>query len=342
MSTPEVTILLPVYNAEEFIEEAIISILRQTYKNFTFLIINDGSTDKTGEIISKFKEKDSRIEYYQRTNKGLIDTLNEGISLCRTELIARMDADDVAFPNRIERQVSFMNTHPEVSVCGTGMVYYETGKINILPASNDHLKIITLFSPPVFHPTVMMRRNAILSIGGYKKTAYCAEDFDLWERMIHSGFLFSNIQLPLLKYRVHLQKNRTFYHTQMEDTVHKIHARQLDRLGMPTDHKSLGVHLICCAPCRETSRMIKIEKKWFEEIYVKNSIKKLFSEKILQEELGFRFKQFTPIYFHKNPLLWIYRELRHFLNFKIADKFPKQAHIIKYFTFEIKKILRKL
>lgn len=101
---PEISVLLPVYNAAHFIEKAIISILTQTMKNFEFIIINDGSTDSSGEILQKFAHKDIRIRLVQRPNKGLIATLNEGLALARSPLIARMDADDIAFPGRLEIQ----------------------------------------------------------------------------------------------------------------------------------------------------------------------------------------------------------------------------------------------
>ncbi|MFT5919102.1 MAG: glycosyltransferase involved in cell wall biosynthesis, partial [Granulosicoccus sp.] len=122
---PLVTVLLPVYNAEKFLEQAIRSVLDQTFTEFEFLIINDGSTDRSEEIIVSFN--DSRIRYIKNeTNLKLIKTLNKGIEFASGKYIARMDADDISLPTRFEQQVALLEKQPEIGVCGTNCIIFTT------------------------------------------------------------------------------------------------------------------------------------------------------------------------------------------------------------------------
>jgi len=115
----KVSIVMSVYNAQKYLDEAIESILNQTYSNFEFIIINDGSTDKSLEIIENYAKKDSRIIVINRENKGLIYSLNEGIRKANGKYIARMDADDISLPQRLEKQVEFMEKNKNIGICGT-------------------------------------------------------------------------------------------------------------------------------------------------------------------------------------------------------------------------------
>lgn len=202
---PEISVLLPVYNAAHFIEKAIISILTQTMKNFEFIIINDGSTDSSGEILQKFAHKDIRIRLVQRPNKGLIATLNEGIALARSPLIARMDADDIALPHRLERQCTYLKSHPETVAVGSYVQFMDrcghTYRTKYLPAG-EGLRKAFLWGCPIMHPTVMMRTEAVREAGGYSPEFPSAEDYALWLRLLSLGGI-DNIPEVLLSYRVH-------------------------------------------------------------------------------------------------------------------------------------------
>ncbi len=123
-----VTFLMPVYNCEKFIAQAIQSLLQQTYQNFDILIINDGSTDNTLTIIEQFQKIDPRIKFISRENRGLIASLNEALELIKTPYIARMDGDDLCHPQRLELQMQFMESHPEIGICGTNMKLFD--KVN--------------------------------------------------------------------------------------------------------------------------------------------------------------------------------------------------------------------
>ncbi|HAS7841575.1 TPA: glycosyltransferase family 2 protein, partial [Vibrio cholerae] len=119
MSSPKISVVMSVYNGEKYLGEAIDSILKQTFSDFEFIIINDGSTDKTLEIIKSYMKKDDRIVLVSRENKGLIVSLNEGLDLAKGQYIARMDADDISIKSRFEKQIEFLDSNPDIGVCGT-------------------------------------------------------------------------------------------------------------------------------------------------------------------------------------------------------------------------------
>ncbi len=189
MKKPKVTVLLPVYNGEGYLAEAIESILQQTLRDFEFLIINDGSTDHSLEIVSHYK--DSRLHIVSRSNKGLIATLNEGIELAKAPLIARMDQDDISKPDRLSKQVGDMERHPETILLGSGaQIIDSTGAIigarAILNGSTLLQRALAVTNPFV-HGSVVFRKEAAVLAGGYREAAYLTEDYDLWSRLTQQG-----------------------------------------------------------------------------------------------------------------------------------------------------------
>lgn len=310
-ATAELTVLLPVFNGAQYIAEAIESILTQTYTRFELLVINDGSTDETQTILEGFTARDARVRVISRENRGLIATLNQGLSLSSTDLIVRMDADDVARPNRLERQAAFMKAHPDVDVCGAGLVFYETGEEKRLPENHDALRVLALFNTPVFHPTVIMRKSSVLAVGGYSSQAPCAEDFDLWERMLHAGCRFANLSEVLLRYRLHPNVNRAKYYVQMTATSLEISGRQLKQLGLPADEASLALHYICCAPCPETPAMHARLVDWLHRIKKANLVRPLYPEEVLHLELTRREQALPVLSALRHPVGWFVRHLRH-------------------------------
>lgn len=164
---PDITVVLPAYNAAPFIAEAVESILGQTYSNFVLLAMNDGSTDGTGAILDALAVRDSRIRVVHNENRGLVATLNESLALCETDLVARMDADDWCMPDRLRQQKDYMDAHPEVAVCGSSMEVYETGQFFPVPTNVDFFSAV-LFRASFAHPTIMYRRSAVLAVGGVR------------------------------------------------------------------------------------------------------------------------------------------------------------------------------
>ncbi|MDM2795289.1 MULTISPECIES: glycosyltransferase family 2 protein [Citrobacter] len=199
-----VTVIMPVYNAEEYLSEAITSILDQSYKNIEFIIINDGSTDSSDSIIKGFLE-DKRIHYISRSNKGLVYSLNEGLDIAKGMYIARMDADDISHPQRIEKQVEFMLENDQVAVvgCSSYIINFESkiiGQRNP-PTSAFLNKALLLFGPTLSHPTVMFNRSVIGDDLYYCDDFKHAEDFELWLRLSNK-YNMGNLPEKLFSYRI--------------------------------------------------------------------------------------------------------------------------------------------
>jgi glycosyltransferase involved in cell wall biosynthesis len=200
---PEITVLMPAYNAELYIKEAVESILNQTFRNFEFLIINDGSTDKTLAILQSFN--DSRIRIINQENKGLIDTLNLGIGEAKADIVARMDADDVSYPQRLERQLAFFKKHPDYVLQGSEAdIIDKDGEFvyKLTPAGfdDDNVRAEVDKECPFIHPSVMFRKEAVLRAGGYPKNALTFEDHLLWKKMLSFGKV-QNLKEVLVAYR---------------------------------------------------------------------------------------------------------------------------------------------
>lgn len=201
-----VTVLMAVHNGAGTVSAAVQSILAQTYSNWELLIVDDGSSDDTPLILQSFAEQDERIHVISNsTNRGLPSSLNIGWKRSRSKLIARMDADDFSFPERLQRQVQFMNAHPEVAVLGTGAeLIDEEGKSlgrATRPEQHEQLVAEILSNTPFIHPSVMVRREFYQTLGGYDERFRQGQDRDLWIRGRHQ-FRFHNLAEPLIRYRV--------------------------------------------------------------------------------------------------------------------------------------------
>ncbi|MDB5123516.1 MAG: hypothetical protein JWP94_1645 [Mucilaginibacter sp.] len=197
-----VSVIMPVYNAEKYLNEAIDSVLRQSFADFEFFIIDDHSTDKSRDIIRSYI--DERIIFIEKpVNTGYTDSLNMAIERARGKYIARMDADDICMPDRFAKQFNFMEQHPAVAVCGT---WYETmpaGQLVSHPAGHEDIKLRLLKNSAIGHPTAMMHKSVLTEHKlQYNRELEPAEDYDLWVRILPFGDL-ANIPEVLLKYREH-------------------------------------------------------------------------------------------------------------------------------------------
>ena len=199
-----VSVVLPVYNGEKFIALSMNSILNQTFEDFEFIIINDGSTDDTRNIIQSFR--DARISILDNEKpQGIAASLNLGMKCALGEIIVRQDADDISLPTRFEKQVDYLNTHPEIGVLGTWVrMIDENGNfISEEKKYTDHTMIEwgSLFGCQMIHPSIAMRKELVLEAGGYRP--YETEDYDLWARLFEKT-RFANLPESLLLYRRHL------------------------------------------------------------------------------------------------------------------------------------------
>ena len=202
-----VSVLMPAYNAEKYIGEAIESILNQTFTDFEFIIVNDGSTDNTAKIIEEYAAKDKRIKFVNNSkNKGLISVLNEGLDLCHGEYIARMDSDDIALPERFAKQVAYMDMHPECGVCGTWAKKFGAGiKENNLMKYQEKVKLLDflIYGSLVIHPSSVIRKSVLVDNNiKYDSKYKYAEDYALWIEIVKYAEIH-NLQEVLLNYRWH-------------------------------------------------------------------------------------------------------------------------------------------
>ena len=201
MESPLISIIMPVYNSENYVSFAIESILNQTYRNFEFIIVDDGSTDNTKKIISFYEDK--RIIYRQKEHSGISDSLNLGLEIARGEWIARMDSDDISYPDRLEKQMKYIQNNCDISVLSTAYAIFKSyKKIQYIiknPEKDDNIKRKFILYNSICHPSVIFKRKTILSLGGYNFSAFESEDYELWIRIADS-VVFGNItEILLLK-----------------------------------------------------------------------------------------------------------------------------------------------
>jgi glycosyltransferase involved in cell wall biosynthesis len=199
---PKVTVLMSVYNSEDYIREAIESVLGQTFKDFEFLIINDGSTDKSLKIIKSYK--DARIRLIDRENWGLTRSLNQGLKIAKGEYIARQDSDDASVPDRLEKQVAFLDSHPNAGMIGSNYTITDLkGKPKVTTNVFTHpadLKLCQVTCNQFGHGSVMMRKRVIDKVGGYDAMVGYVEDYDLWTRISRVADI-ANFEEPLYLYK---------------------------------------------------------------------------------------------------------------------------------------------
>ncbi|GHD66841.1 hypothetical protein GCM10007350_29660 [Jeongeupia chitinilytica] len=227
------TVVLPCYNAAALLAETLASLSAQTLADFECIAIDDGSTDATRAVLDAHAAQDPRFVVVSRGNRGLIATLNEAIGLARGQWIARMDADDIARPERLARQLARLN-ETGADVCGVGIRFFGERDGLWLPPENDAaLKAALLFNPPFAHPGVVARA-ALFKAHGYDAGAQHAEDYALWCTFAKAGAVFTAIAEPLLDYRVHPGQITQSRRTEMAETGARIRA-DYARSALPAD-----------------------------------------------------------------------------------------------------------
>ena len=250
-SSPMITVLMPVYNAEQHLAEAIDSILAQDYRDFEFIIINDGSTDGSESIILGYS--DPRITYVKNEqNLRLISTLNKGLELARGKYIARMDADDISLPNRFSEQLAFLEQHPNVGVVGTW--FHSFGSVDSIvkyPTSDSEIKYMALYQCPFCHPSVVLRASTIRDNAlKYSMDYPHAEDYEFWLQMARVSKL-ANLNQVLFKYRIHQEsiskKEATTQHSLSLDIRRKFFLE----VGVKATDEELDLFRKMCYQCND-------------------------------------------------------------------------------------------
>jgi glycosyltransferase involved in cell wall biosynthesis len=243
MSTPLVSVILPIYKGELFIKEAIDSIINQTYQNIELLLINDKSPDDSLNIIEGFEDNRIRIINNDK-NLGLIGALNIGFIESKGKYIARMDQDDISLPNRIEKQVDFMETHKDITVVGT---LYQTFGIRSelirLPLDDENIKLHSYFNSPVCHPTAMFRNSDILNYGlKYNSNYKDIEDWKLWTDIQNLNLKIANLDTVHLNYRLEGQSTTTQNLNLRKIQFSKIYKLKLSGLYSNINDDLLNLH----------------------------------------------------------------------------------------------------
>lgn len=243
--SPAITVLMPVHNGEEFLRASAESILAQTLRDFELLIVNDGSTDRTPDILAGLAAADPRVRVIGGVARlGFSGALNFGLEKARGALIARMDADDIALPDRLKVQSDFLRAHSEVGLCGGKVEAFGmlSGTFYRPPLTPDETLCYALFDNPFAHPTIMLRRDLVIRHGLRFDPAFCpSDDYELWSRCLRL-FPCANVDRIVLRYRVHARSMSTADWGEMDRLAAAISARELEAMGLPVDGETVRFH----------------------------------------------------------------------------------------------------
>jgi glycosyltransferase involved in cell wall biosynthesis len=322
-SIPRITVLMPVYNGEKYLREAIDSMLLQTFRDFEFLIIDDGSTDRSVEIIKSYT--DPRIWLHNENNLGIIATLNKGINLAHGEYIARMDSDDISLPLRLEKQVVFMDENIDVGVCGTWIKKFMGGdSIVKSPVTFEEIKCMLLFGSCLAHPTVMLRTETLRRFNlNYNINHKHAEDYGLWIRC-SKYFKLMNIPEVLLMYRWHSNQISQASDRQQQDCAYNISVEHISSY-FDIKHDNPEVLKICIlGGLRIRNFDVLIESHaWLNKLKTENSVIKIFDEQELNRILAERWVHICNYSTQFGYATWIYywkSDLYHYHNMSLRRR----------------------
>ncbi|HIP25042.1 MAG TPA: glycosyltransferase family 2 protein, partial [Archaeoglobus profundus] len=288
---PLISIVMSVYNGEKYLVESMESILDQTYRNFEFIIIDDGSTDSSLQIIQSYREKDNRIILISRENKGLPYSLNEGIRLSKGKYIARMDADDISLPRRLEEQIIFMEKNRDIGICGCSILDLDTNSKWILTSYDKRLKVELLFLSAFAHPSVMIDRKMMIENNlFYNETFFQSQDFELWTRMAEHT-KFANLKTPLLRYRILEDSISRVADKNIEErylvikSIFEIYLKQMDIQNTEEENR-LHFNLTVNTRMKDNAIEFSHLKKYFSKIVRANNEKQVFDKIELKKVLG--------------------------------------------------------
>lgn len=280
MNKPEISVVMSVYNSDKYLSAAIDSILNQTFKNFEFIIFDDGSTDKSREIIEKYSIQDERIvKMFNKNNigaVGFIRNLNKGIKISKGNFIARMDSDDISSIDRLKIQYDYMLSHPDVFLCASGFQCIDEDD-NFLSTvskyySSTKVKLILPKKNIIHHPTVMFRNNGIIE---YREKALFCEDNDLWLRFLSDDKLMIVMKDVLLKYRIHKNSETSLNARKQQLFIKQVQKWYIERVKYKKDSYDIfNVNEILDSIKVQNSLSVR-ELKF---LYIANDIKKFRKE----------------------------------------------------------------
>lgn len=304
--SPKITIVLPIYNGEKYLREAIDSVLAQTYRHFELWAINDGSSDNSAAIIDSYS--DSRVKHFENhCNMGVVYTQNKAFALATTPYIARMDQDDIWHPEKLELQVSLLESRPDVGVCGTSIHKFgDIDSVNIFPEESDALKVGLLFYCMMSHPSVVFRRSMLIETGiQYNLEFSDTDDYKMWIDVLQKSNIY-NIQQPLVDYRQHQGQICQKKGQEQSILTRRLREEQLRLIYPNPTPEELAFHLD-----RFTSLTILSDqdvytfRQWMKRLCKANDITLYVKPEILKSELDRYIQNATRVYYRQHPVSFV-------------------------------------
>jgi glycosyltransferase involved in cell wall biosynthesis len=274
-----ISVIIPTYNRENFIKETIDSVLNQTYKNIEILIVDDGSTDNTREIIESIN--DPRIIYIYQDNTGASASRNTGIKNAKGEYVAFLDSDDSWLPDKLEKQIKFIQNNPQIDICGGWILQFDekSNKIWKLYSEPSDIKAYNLFNNPLFQTTVLLKKEVLYEYNVFYNPEYkSSNDYDFFSRLLEFAEPY-NIPEILAKYRTHYNQLSTKTRSEQNNYSKQIKLNLLKKMNLEPTEEELDLHqsitlLTFNANC-DTFKKFNI---WFEKLIIANKKTKIYSE----------------------------------------------------------------
>ncbi|NLE50087.1 MAG: glycosyltransferase family 2 protein [Chloroflexi bacterium] len=289
--SPLVSVLMPAHNGERYLAGAIDSILAQTLRDFELIVVDDGSTDRTPEILDRYARRDSRVRVHRQENQGIPAARNQCLDLATGRYLAWMDSDDVALPARLQKQVAFMDAHPEIGVCGTWVktIGAAAGQVWRYPTDDATLRSVLVFNPPFANTSTVVRREALEAAGlRFDLSFPQAQDYDLWARAAQHTRL-ANLPEALVLYRLH---PRQVTETRSDNQVAlsgKVRARELARLGLAPTAEEFELHQRLSQFTLDESReALTRAERWLQRLLNANEVRGAFPQREFASVVGQR------------------------------------------------------
>lgn len=286
---PLVSVVMPVFNSAKYLGKSLDSVVKQTYSNIEIIVINDGSKDRSSEIIGKFKDSRIKLINFKR-NKGIVSALNKGLDLAKGKYIIRMDSDDIAHKDRVKKQVEFMEAHPKIGVCGSAIKVIGRKNYTWFPPTNsEDIKLKMFLESPIAHPSVCIRKK-ILEVNNlrYDVNYEFAEDYKLWVDMSRYCEM-ANLDDVLLRYRVHSTQIGATKTKMQQKSVMKVKNELLTLLtGTPTKDE-LKLHIKAMSwPRNQSNKELEELRSWYEKLVSANYKKQIYNTRKFKAMMGER------------------------------------------------------
>lgn len=294
MNKPAISVITAVFNGEKYLPQCLESVSAQTFSDYEHIIVDDGSTDGTPKILECWQNKDPRIRVLTNsTNKGRPLSRNRAITASRAPLVAILDADDYSVPERLARQIAFLQEHPEVQILGGDMQIHGTNNILRHPRDNADIRADLFFDSSLFHSTVMMRKELLTSTRSlYDINLPLSQDYGLWAAlMFFPQSVFANLAEPLSVYRLS-EKPRPGYAEKQFHYANEVRGRILKQIGLPANRHNLACHLALLYGNAEAVGVSRADcAAWGERLLEANGKKPLTTTKALDGQISKRLER---------------------------------------------------